>query len=35
MATNRPRGTPGLFLLLFAVLMLGIAIAGWIQHWKR
>jgi hypothetical protein len=35
MATNQPRGTPGLILLAFAVIVLGIALVGWIQHWQR
>jgi hypothetical protein len=35
MATNQPRGTPGLLLLTFAVIVLAIALVGWIQHWQR
>jgi len=32
MSSNRPRGTPGLLLLGFAVVLLGVALYGWVAR---
>jgi hypothetical protein len=35
MATNQPRGTPGLLLLAFAVILLAISLVRWLQFWRH